>query len=200
MQALEMVEHIRNAFTDHVWELPWMDDKTKRTAVEKAHAMRTFIGYPDWLIITAELEQYYRQASPRGNVFSHHVVCWWVMPASTVNAFYSPLMNSMTFPAGILQPPFYNLGLISLNYGAIGSIMGHELTHGFDDQGRRFDKHGNMRQWWTGNTLQEYKNRVRCFVEQYSRYKIPELGDKLFVSIHFLHIHIQYRNVGTNAC
>ncbi|XP_063227770.1 neprilysin-4-like [Bacillus rossius redtenbacheri] len=201
-KALEMVEHIRNAFTDHVWELPWMDDQTKRTAVEKAHAMRTFIGYPDWLASAAELQRYYRRAEIVDGEFFESILKLaeisvetslqeirttpnpdrWIMPATTVNAFYSPVMNSMTFPAGILQQPFYNLGLLSLNYGAIGSIMGHELTHGFDDQGRRFDKLGNMRQWWTETTLREYQARVRCFVKQYSGYGLPELKDNFFVN------------------
>lgn len=91
------------------------------------------------------------------------------MSPSTVNAYYTPTKNQMVLPAGILQNPFYNAKHpASLNYGGIGVVMGHELTHGFDDQGREFDKEGNLNHWWKNETIKKFKDRTKCFVEQYS--------------------------------
>lgn len=93
------------------------------------------------------------------------------MPPSTVNAYYTPTKNQMVFPAGILQSPFYDPTFPpSLNYGGMGVVMGHELTHGFDDQGREFDKDGNLKHWWKNKTVELFKNRTKCFVNQYSKY------------------------------
>lgn len=95
------------------------------------------------------------------------------MPPSTVNAYYTPTKNQMVFPAGILQSPFYNNSYpASLNYGGMGVVMGHELTHGFDDQGREFDKDGNLHQWWNNDTIRNFKNRTNCVAHQYSKYTI----------------------------
>lgn len=93
------------------------------------------------------------------------------MAPSTVNAYYTPTKNQMVFPAGILQSPFYDPTFPpSLNYGGMGVVMGHELTHGFDDQGREFDKDGNLNHWWENNTIAAFKNRTKCVVNQYSEY------------------------------
>jgi len=95
------------------------------------------------------------------------------MSAPTVNAYYDPLMNSINFPAGILQPPFFNAALDpAVNYGGIGGVIGHELTHGFDDQGRKFDAKGNMSDWWTASDAKEYEARSNCFVDQYSSFTV----------------------------
>ncbi|XP_049862497.1 neprilysin-4-like isoform X1 [Schistocerca gregaria] len=215
VKALEMVNDIRNAFTEMVGELQWMDGVTKARTLEKAHAMRPFIGFPGWLLTPGELEKHYNETEVvEGQLFETYLKLSqtsikrtledirrspdynrWVTPATTVNAFYSPILNSVTFPAGILQPPFYGLGLESLNYGAIGAIMGHELTHGFDDQGRRYDKHGNLKQWWTDTTLTEYEKRVKCIVDQYSHYQVNEIGDNFTVN----GINTQGENIADNG-
>ncbi|XP_066995803.1 neprilysin-11 [Anabrus simplex] len=201
-KALDMVGDIQNAFTQIVGELDWMDAATKELTLDKAHAMRPFIGFPGWLLNPGQLEHHYEQANVvEGQLFETYLRLSdatmkktledlrrspdrdrWVTPATAINAFYSPVLNSVTFPAGILQPPFYGLGLESLNYGAIGAIMGHELTHGFDDQGRRYDKYGNLKQWWTEATLVEYERRMQCIVEQYGRYEVPQIGENFTVN------------------
>lgn len=95
------------------------------------------------------------------------------MPPSTVNAYYTPTKNQMVFPAGILQNPFYDPSFpASLNYGGMGVVMGHELTHGFDDQGRQFDKFGNLNHWWKNDTIDKFKERTKCVVDQYSKFEI----------------------------
>lgn len=214
-KALEMVQDIEAAFTDIVAELQWMDMETKNRTLDKVRAMRPFIGFPGWLLTPGQLEQYFQGAEvAEGKLFETYLKLIgssmkksledlrkapdhdrWVTAATTVNAFYSPVLNSVTFPAGILQPPFYGLGLEALNYGAIGSIMGHELTHGFDDQGRRYDKNGNLQQWWTESTLQEYHNRVQCIVQQYGRYHVPQLGHNFTVN----GINTQGENIADNG-
>jgi predicted metalloendopeptidase len=95
------------------------------------------------------------------------------MSPRTVNAYYSPPSNEIVFPAGILQPPFFHKDLpLAVNYGAIGTIIGHEITHGFDNQGREFDGDGNMRSWWTKFSLDNFQEKTKCFVEQYSNFAL----------------------------
>lgn len=102
------------------------------------------------------------------------IPCLGMVP-STVNAYYTPTKNQMVFPAGILQSPFYNPSFPdALNYGAMGVVMGHELTHGFDDQGRQYDKNGNLNHWWNNQTVANFKNRTKCVVDQYSKCKQAE--------------------------
>lgn len=214
-KALEMVGDVRDAFVEMVGELQWMDTETKSRTLDKAHAMRPFIGFPGWLLQPGQLEKFYQGVEViEGQLFETYLKLSdksikktledlrrspdynrWVTPATAVNAFYSPVLNSVTFPAGILQPPFYGLGLEALNYGAIGAIMGHELTHGFDDQGRRYDKHGNLKQWWTETTLQEYEKRVRCIVEQYNQYEVPQIGENFTVN----GVNTQGENIADNG-
>ena len=97
------------------------------------------------------------------------------MAPSSVNAYYTPSKNQMAFPAGILQSPFYDSKYpASLNFGGMGVVMGHELTHGFDDQGREFDKDGNLHQWWNNDTINLFKKRTQCFVDQYGKFFAPQ--------------------------
>ncbi|KAK7866898.1 hypothetical protein R5R35_001640 [Gryllus longicercus] len=214
-KALEMVGDIRDAFVEMVGELQWMDEETKALTLDKAHAMRPFIGFPGWLLQPGQLDKFYQGVQVKeGKLFETYLLLSersikktledlrrspdynrWVTPATAVNAFYSPVLNSVTFPAGILQPPFYGLGLEALNYGAIGAIMGHELTHGFDDQGRRYDKYGNLKQWWTESTLQEYEKRVQCIVEQYNKYEVPQIGENFTVN----GVNTQGENIADNG-
>lgn len=107
----------------------------------------------------------------------------WGMHASTVNAYYSPNMNEMAFPAGILQPPFFSTDApMVLNFGSIGAVMGHELTHGFDDQGALYDAHGSMRNWWTNSSEANFQQHTGCFVRQYNQFELPEIGPKARVN------------------
>ncbi|XP_046396781.1 neprilysin-4-like [Ischnura elegans] len=214
-KALEMVNDVRHAFEEIVKELQWMDAGTKARTLEKLEAMRPFIGFPGWLLSPGELEAYYGGAEViEGELFETYIRLSeaslkraledirrtsdkdrWITAATTVNAFYSPILNSVTFPAGILQPPFYGLGLESLNYGAIGAIMGHELTHGFDDQGRRYDKDGNLRMWWSRETLVEYQKRVQCIVDQYNAFPVKQLGGNFSVN----GVNTQGENIADNG-
>ena len=98
----------------------------------------------------------------------------WSTAPAVVNAFYSPNKNDIVFPAGILQPLFYSRHFPkSLNYGGIGGVIGHEITHGFDDKGRQFDKHGNLKQWWNNVTIEKFRGQAQCIIDQYSEYKLP---------------------------
>lgn len=99
----------------------------------------------------------------------------WEMTPPAVNAYYAPTKNQIVFPAGILQAPFYDMNYPkSLNFGAMGVVMGHELTHAFDDQGREYDKEGNLHRWWKDNTVWHFVQRIQCFIDQYSNYSIND--------------------------
>ncbi|CAG4983508.1 unnamed protein product [Colias eurytheme] len=195
VKALEMVSDVRAAFAESVSQLTWMDDTTRARTLRKLQAIRNFVGFPEWLLNTTRLDVHYKHAEVvEGNLFETFLKLTqaavkksfeslrvkpdrnrWVATATTVNAFYSATLNSVTFPAGILQPPFYGNGIEAINYGSIGAIMGHEVTHGFDDQGRRYDEEGNLKQWWSAGTLEQYHGRVQCIVQQYSQYHMQQL-------------------------
>ena len=110
----------------------------------------------------------------KGKVENYYLFMFsWLMTSREVNAYYSPLKNEIVFPAGILQPPFFHQDLpLAINYGAIGSVIGHEITHGYDNQGREFDASGNMRSWWTYAALEAFENRTNCFIKQYSNFTV----------------------------
>ncbi|XP_018329444.1 neprilysin-1 [Agrilus planipennis] len=195
--ALEMIHTIREAFNDLLAENHWMDDETRSVAKEKADAMNERIGYPHYITEKEELEKEYEQLNLTKNSFMTNMLNvmkfeadqnlqklrqpvdkdkWSTEPA-VVNAFYNPNKNDIVFPAGILQPLFYSQHFPkSLNYGGIGVVIGHEITHGFDDKGRQFDKDGNMMQWWNNATIKAFRERAQCIIDQYSRYKIHEVG------------------------
>lgn len=200
--ALEMVGYIRKEFLKILSEVDWMDEDTRREAKKKAHAITPYIGYPDEILNDALIEDLYTnlQLYPDNyfeNVRSMRI--WstnyafaqlrkpnekgdWKKHARTaiVNAFYNSLENSIEFPAGILQGAFFNADRPNyLNYGAIGFIIGHEITHGFDDRGRQFDMEGNNRNWWKPKTDERFKERAQCIIEQYSNYTVPENGLKV---------------------
>ncbi|XP_017885295.1 neprilysin-4-like isoform X3 [Ceratina calcarata] len=201
-KALEMLLDIRAAFDEMVVELDWMDSETKARAHRKLNAMRPFVGIPEWINNSTKLDKFYEEMDViPGRLFDTFLMLTnvaikkslnslrkkpdkdrWITAGTTVNAFYSATLNSVTFPAGILHPPFYGNGLESINYGAMGAIMGHELTHGFDDQGRRYDENGNLRQWWSNETLKHYLEKVECIIDQYSSYHLSELGNNLTVN------------------
>jgi len=200
-QADGMVEDLRSAFKELVEETDWMDEETQVKAMTKADLMLQLIGYPDWLPDPEKVDGYYEMAPPSnaddhlGNVI--HMKGWgasqdlitlrddperdiWLMHPAIVNAWYSPNHNTITFPAGILQPPFFKGGWPRfLNYGAMGMVIGHEITHGFDDQGRQYDGTGSVSPWWSDSTLEEFTGKAQCFIDQYGNYSIPELVDIL---------------------
>jgi len=196
-EADSMVEDLRSAFKELVTETDWMDADTQVVAQGKADQMLQLIGYPDWLTSEEEVDAYYEFAiiaeedNHLGNVIGMKGFAGaedlrtlrdvpnrdiWLMHPAIVNAWYSPSHNTITFPAGILQPPFFEGGRPRfLNYGAMGMVIGHEITHGFDDQGRQYDGTGNVSPWWSEATIENFAPKAQCFIDQYSNYTVPEL-------------------------
>jgi len=182
-----IVENLRVALGEHVDSLDWMSDSTKLKAHEKLNAFTVKIGYPDkWkdystLIINPSLSYYenIRNASKwyvadnMSRMGKPTDKTEWLMSPQTVNAYYNPTTNEICFPAAILQPPFYNPEADdAVNYGAIGVVISHEMTHGFDDQGRMFDKDGNMVNWWTDADAAAFNERAQKLVEQFNQVEI----------------------------
>lgn len=179
-----MIENLRSAFRRSIDELEWMSPVTKKQAQIKLAKFNTKIGYPDkWrdyscveidagdlignLRRSAECE-YQRTIGRLGKPVDRSD---WGMTPQTVNAYYSSTMNEIVFPAAILQPPFFNVEADdAVNYGAIGGVIGHEFTHGFDDQGRRSDGDGNLRDWWTEQDAAQFQQRAQLMVDQYSAF------------------------------
>lgn len=183
-----IVEGIEQAFVANLESLGWMDAETKKASAAKAGKIANQIGYPDkWLdysklsidrgsfianLERAAIFEQHRQLNKVGKPVDRSE---WFMTPPQVNAYYDPSMNMMVFPAGILQGAFYDeKALRAVNYGAIGMVMGHELTHGFDDEGRQFDGLGNLRDWWTKTSGAEFEKRAQCVVEQYGGYTAIE--------------------------
>nr|XP_022340096.1 endothelin-converting enzyme homolog isoform X2 [Crassostrea virginica] len=194
-KAEKMVNEIKDAFKKNLPNLSWMDDETRQAAREKASAVIDLIGFPSYInnhtLLNKEYEdlnvtsEEYFQNNIRNMLFvvkkdlqtlrSKPKKNEWEMTPPTVNAYYTPTKNEIVFPAGILQAPFYDIEFPkSLNFGAMGVVMGHELTHGFDDQGREFDKYGNLHPWWNNQSIINFQSRAQCITDQYSQYK---LGD-----------------------
>ncbi|CAJ0933286.1 unnamed protein product, partial [Mesorhabditis belari] len=194
-QAMEMIQNLRQSFGELVHENDWMDATTKEVAIEKAGKMINNIGYPEEILNNTQLDEKYERLTlaPQDTYFTlmKKAVLWMqekeffklekpfdktefdVSPA-VVNAFYSPEKNAITFPAGILQPPFFSGEYPKVvNYGAIGAVIGHEITHGFDDQGSQYDKDGNLQNWWNEDSLNGFNTRKSCIVEQYGNYAVP---------------------------
>jgi len=200
-QADSMVEDLRSAFKELVEETDWMDSETQDKAKAKADMMLQLIGYPDWLVDTDQVDEYFSDApvmvADNNFVNVYDMRYWaamqeleqlrmephrdvWLMHPAIVNAWYSPNHNTITFPAGILQPPFFKGGWPRyLNYGAIGMVIGHEITHGFDDQGRQYDGTGSASPWWSQETIEAFAVQAQCFIDQYGNYTVPELVDIL---------------------
>ncbi|XP_043262340.1 endothelin-converting enzyme homolog isoform X1 [Colletes gigas] len=191
--AEKMIDQVRRAFTKNLKNLDWMDADTRRAAEEKANAITDMIGFPNFILNPSELDNLYKDLTIKQNEYFQNNIqvnkynlrknlekldqpvnkTTWIMTPPTVNAYYRPTKNQMVFPAGILQSPFYDMeNPNSLNFGGIGVVMGHELTHAFDDQGREYDLHGNLNQWWNNATIERFKNRTECFVEQYNSFEV----------------------------
>jgi putative endopeptidase len=184
--TLQMVQDIKNAMRQDIDAAPWMSGETKKAAMVKLEAVVDRIGYPDeWrnyssIRVTRDDAIGNRQRALLFNRTRNLAKIGqpvdrgeWSMTPPTVNAYYSPDRNNINFPAGILQPPFYRSGRdAAINYGAAGAVIGHELTHGFDDQGRKFDGQGNLRDWWTPADGRAYDTRASCVADQYSGYTV----------------------------
>ncbi len=184
--ALEMIHDIEAAFENSLPQLSWMDDVTRDRAVEKAKAVGNKIGYPDtwrdYSSMTVKRGAHFANAmAARGFDFDRDARkvgrpvdrAEWRMTPQMVNAYYTPLQNEIVFPAGILQPPFFHRDFpAAMNYGAIGAVMGHELSHGFDDQGRKFDPRGQLREWWEPAASERFSEQAACVDELYSGYEI----------------------------
>lgn len=181
----ELVDNLKGAFAKRIDGLEWMSPVTKKQAHEKLAKFTTKIGYPDvWkdyskltieaddlvgnYIRAAEVE-FQRDVDRLGGPIDRNE---WGMTPQTVNAYYNPLMNEIVFPAAILQPPFFNLDADdAVNYGGIGAVIGHEISHGFDDKGSEFDGDGNLRKWWSVEDRDEFERRALQLTEQYNTYK-----------------------------
>jgi endothelin-converting enzyme/putative endopeptidase len=186
--TLKMTKLIEQAMEDDIKQLTWMGPETKKQALEKLHAVVNKIGYPDkWRdyssvdikrddfvgnVHRATMFESRRQLAKIGKPLDRGE---WGMTPPTVNAYYNPQMNDINFPAGVLQPPLYDPKMDDApNYGNTGGTIGHELTHGFDDQGRQFDAKGNLRDWWTKEDGAQFEKRAQCIVDQYAGYTIVD--------------------------
>lgn len=182
-----LVENLRNALGKHIIHLPWMSDDTKVQALKKLNAITVKIGYPDkWkdyseLDIEPELSYWENAHNANQWAVKQTLAKWgkpvdrteWGMTPQTINAYYNPLNNEIVFPAGILQAPFFDPEASDAeNYGGIGVVIGHELTHGFDDQGCQFDADGNMSNWWTPEDAEAFAKLTNGLVEQYSEIEV----------------------------
>ncbi|HKV91050.1 MAG TPA: M13 family metallopeptidase [Candidatus Angelobacter sp.] len=183
-RMLKMVDALENSLKHDISDLPWMTEATKKEALIKLAAIRNKIGYPD------KWRDYSKLSIVRGDLLGNVARASefesnrqiqkigkpvdkleWGMTPPTVNAYYSGSHNEIVFPAGILQPPFFDRQMDdAINMGGIGLVIGHELTHGFDDQGRKFDPKGNLRDWWTAEDGKEFEQRVGCVADEYSSF------------------------------
>jgi endothelin-converting enzyme/putative endopeptidase len=181
-QITSLVEGLERSMGDDISTLPWMSEETKAAALVKLKAITNNVGYPqkwrDYSKVTIAADDYFGNAERAAEVMLQQRIekigqptdkKEWGMTPPTVNAFYSPQTNSINFPAGILQPPFFDPRRdMAVNYGGIGAVIGHEMTHGFDDQGRKFDGDGNLRDWWTTADGTQFEKRVSCVADEYS--------------------------------
>jgi putative endopeptidase len=193
-KAEKMIKNIIAAFQDRIKALDWMTEETKLKAIEKLDKFTVKIAYPD------EWEDYSKLQIKEGNSYAKNMLAvaeWatkknyseinepvdkkkWGMAPQTVNAYFNPLNNEIVFPAAILQPPFYNYTADdAVNYGGIGAVIGHEISHAFDDSGARFDGDGNLKNWWTDKDLEEFTKRGDALAEQYSQI---EVLDSVFIN------------------
>jgi putative endopeptidase len=182
-KMIEMVANLQTALGERINALEWMSNETKAKAQEKLGTFIVKVGYPDKWKDYSSLEitdDSYWANICRSNIFSHNEMMKdegmpvdrtkWGMSPQTVNAYYNPTTNEICFPAAILQPPFFNPDADdAVNYGGIGVVIGHEMTHGFDDQGRNYDKDGNISAWWTEEDERKFNEKAQVLVEQYDK-------------------------------
>ncbi|HZZ19316.1 MAG TPA: M13 family metallopeptidase [Opitutaceae bacterium] len=185
-RMIELIDNLKAALREDIASLTWMDEPTKAKAVEKLNALGVKVGYPDkWRdytglvidrgpyvqnVMRAQAFEVRRQLNKIGKPVDKTE---WYMTAPTFNAYYAPSKNEIVFPAGILQPPVFGLGYDDAsNYGSIGSVIGHEMTHGFDDHGRQYDAHGNLADWWSTASANNYKVRSDAIVKEFNDYTV----------------------------
>ncbi|XP_058798010.1 neprilysin-2-like [Phymastichus coffea] len=200
--AVDIIHNIRKSYERILTQVDWMDEETRKAALEKLDWIQPHIGYPNEFLDDTKLDEYYQYLKIYSKSFlkSHLSLnlfqlaydfeqlrkpvnkTEWITHGQTaiVNAYYEPTENSIQFPAGILQGKFFTKDRPKyMNYGAVGFVMGHEMTHGFDDQGRQFDKEGNLIEWWEPETKKKYLERAQCIIDQYSNYTVKEVGLKI---------------------
>mgnify|MGYP000172601751 CR=1 FL=1 len=185
-QAQDLLKNIRFVLREDINNLAWMTPQTRKEALKKLDLMEERIGYPakwrDYSSLNVDRGPYVlnviraneflvkRDLNKIGKPIDRSE---WGMTPQTINAYYDPSMNNLNIPAGILQPPFFDPNApAAVNYGAIGFVMGHEMTHGFDDQGAQFDGYGNLKNWWTPNDLTKFKAATQCIIDQFSQYVV----------------------------
>ncbi|KAK2531058.1 neprilysin isoform X2 [Columba livia] len=204
----EMIADIRDVFIKTLDELTWMDAETKKKAEQKATAIRERIGYPDEIVSDdTKLNNEYQELNYKEQEYFENIIQnlvftqkkrlkklrekvdkeEWISGAAVVNAFYSASRNQIVFPAGILQPPFFSASQPkSLNYGGIGMVIGHEITHGFDDNGRNFNENGDLVDWWTEESARNFKELSQCMVYQYGNFSWDLAGGQNLSGINTL--------------
>ncbi len=180
-RMLTLVNNLKESLGERISNLDWMSDETKEKAHEKLSTFIVKIGYPDkwkdYSSLEVKDDSYYANMK-RASEFRYNEMMAdlgkpvdktkWHMSPQTVNAYYSPSSNEICFPAGILQPPFFYMNADdAVNYGGIGVVIGHEMTHGFDDQGRKFDKEGNLNEWWTAEDAANFDERAKVLVDYF---------------------------------
>lgn len=185
-RMVTLVKNLQESLGDRIRNLSWMGDATKEKALEKLAAFRVKIGYPDtWKSyddLDIKNDSYWANAE-RASIWGMKEMMAkagkpvdreeWLMTPQTVNAYYNPTTNEICFPAAILQPPFFDMNADdAFNYGAIGVVIGHEMTHGFDDQGRQYDKEGNLKDWWTAEDAERFNERAQVLVDFFDNIEV----------------------------
>ena len=185
-RMLALVNNLQAVYKDRIEKLDWMSPDTKKRALEKLAAFTKKIGYPDkwkkYEDVEISKDAYFNnERSIAAHNYKEMIKkvgkpvdkTEWGMTPPTVNAYYNPAFNEIVFPAGILQFPFFDKNADdAINYGAIGAVIGHEMTHGFDDQGRQYDKDGNLKDWWTKEDAQKFNTRVQVMIDQYNKFTV----------------------------
>lgn len=181
-----LVKNLQTALGERISNLEWMSDSTKQKALEKLNAFTVKVGYPDkwkdYTTLEIKNDSYWENmvrasrwqlADEMGRIGKPVDKSEWLMTPQTVNAYYNPTTNEICFPAGILQPPFFDMNADdAFNYGAIGVVIGHEMTHGFDDQGRQYDKEGNLTDWWNAADAENFKNRAQVMIDFFNNIEV----------------------------
>ncbi|XP_022096999.1 membrane metallo-endopeptidase-like 1 isoform X2 [Acanthaster planci] len=199
-KTVEMIGNLKTAFKAMLETNDWLQEADKKVAAEKADKMRIDVGYPDWIMDDVKLDEKYQGLDFLADTYFENSLLFrqwsrtdslsllrdivdrtaWTSGPAVVNAYFSSSKNRILFPAGILQPPFYHQDLPWYsNYGGIGVVIGHEITHGFDDRGRQYDKDGNLVDWWSADSVVKFKERAQCIVDQYGDFVMPETGETL---------------------
>jgi putative endopeptidase len=185
-QMIHLVKNLKAALGDRIAQNSWMTEETKKKAQEKLNAIIVKVGYPDqwrdYSQLTIDQSGYMKNILAIMKFENNYQLSMigqpvdpnrWQMSPQTVNAYYEPTTNEICFPAAILQPPFFDLNAdMAANYGAIGVVIGHEMTHGFDDQGRKYDKMGNVNDWWTEEDSKNFQSRTQVLVDYFNAIEV----------------------------